>query len=168
MAPFPGQSNLVGQRFPPSPGDIFLEEVSDVVLSGPTFFGQGPGEEAFSFSSEKAFLVPNQIATNLVTVGQKVDDEIVIEALPYGVYTLTTSVSGALGSENKVEDTSTQIIVIFPWKYTLFALVLLVVFRKKIKSAAIAAVDLNRSWREFRRTQQLSTQETDNSARKPE
>ena len=149
-------------------GDIFLEETSDVVLSGPTFFGQGPGDEAFSFSPKKAFLVPNQIATNLVTVGQKVDDEIVIETLPYGVYTLTTSVSGALGSENKVEDTSTQVIVIFPWKYTLFALILLVAFRKKIKSAAIAAVHLNRSWREFRRTQQLSAQETDLSARKPD
>ena len=149
-------------------GDIFLEETSDVVLSGPSFFGNGPGDEAFSFSSKKAFLVPNQIATNLVTVGQKVDDEIVIENLPFGVYTLTTSVSGALGSENKVEDTSTQIIVIFPWKYTLFALILLVAFRKRIKSGAIAAVDLNRSWREFRRTQQLSAQETDLSARKPD
>ena len=135
-------------------GDIFLEATGDVVLSGPSLFGQDPGEEAFSFSSEKAFLVPNQIATNRVTVAQKVDDEIVIEALPYGVYTLTTSVSGALGSENKVEDTSTQIIVIFPWKYTLFALILLVVFRKRIKSAAIAAVGLNRSWREFRGVQQ--------------
>jgi hypothetical protein len=134
-------------------GDIFLEATSDVVLSGPSLFGQELGEEAFSFSSEKAFLVPNQIATNRVTVAQKVDDEIVIETLPYGVYTLTTSVSGALGSDNKVEDTSTQIIVIFPWKYTLFALFLLVVFRKRIKLAAMAVVNLNRSWREFRGVQ---------------
>lgn len=136
-------------------GDIFLEETSDVVLSGPSFFGNGPGEKAFSFSSKKAFLVPNQIATNVVTVGQKVDDEIVIESLPFGVYTLTTSVSGALGSENKVEDSSTQVIVVFPWKYTLFALILLAAFRKRIRSAVIAAWGVNRSWQEYRKAQQM-------------
>lgn len=138
-------------------GDIFLEVTSDAVLSGPMFFGQTPSEEAFSFSSEKTFLVPKQIATNRVTVAQKVDDATVIETLPYGIYTLTTSVNGALGSENKVEDTSTQVIVVFPWKYTLFFIILLVAFRKKLKSAAKAAADLNRSWREFRRAQKTLT-----------
>jgi len=134
-------------------GDIFMEATSDVVLSGPSFFGQSPEQKAFSFSSEKAFLVPNQIATNRVLVAQKVDDETVIETLPYGIYTLTTSVNGALGSENKVEDTSTQVIVVFPWKYTLFFIILLVAFRKRIKLAAKATANLNRSWREFRGAQ---------------
>ena len=140
-----------------NPGDIFLESTNDVVLSGPMYFWQSTDQEAFRSSSDKAFLVPNQIATNQVVVAQKVDDGIVIESLPYGVYTLTTSVSGALGSENKVEDTSTQVIVIFPWKYTLFLLILLMAFRKKIRSAGIAAWDLNQSWQEFRRTQKSRT-----------
>jgi hypothetical protein len=140
-----------------NPGDIFLESTSEVVLSGPSFLWQSTDQEAFRSSSDKAFLVPNQIATNQVVVAQKVDDGIVIESLPYGVYTLTTSVSGALGSENRVEDTDTQVIVIFPWKYTLFLLILLVAFRKRIKSAAIAAWDLNHSWQEFRRIQKSRT-----------
>jgi hypothetical protein len=131
-------------------GDIFLEATSDVVLSGPSFFGQSRDQKAFSFTFEKAFLVPNQIAKNRAIVAQKVDDETVIEALPYGIYTLTTSVNGALGSENKVQDASTQLIVVFPWKYTLFFIILLVAFRKRIRSAAKATADLNRSWREFR------------------
>jgi hypothetical protein len=140
-----------------NPGDIFLESTSEVVLSGPSFLWQSTDQEAFRSISDKAFLVPNQIATNQVVVAQKVDDGIVIESLPYGVYTLTTSVSGALGSENRVEDTDTQVIVIFPWKYTLFLLMLLVVFRKRIRSAGIAAWDLNQSWQEFRRTQNSRT-----------
>lgn len=140
-----------------NPGDIFLESTSEVVLSGPMSFWQSTDQEAFRSSSDKAFLVPNQIATNQVVVAQKVDDGIVIESLPYGVYTLTTSVSGALGSENRVVDTDTQVIVIFPWKYTLFLLILLVAFRKKIRSAGIAAWDLNQSWQEFRRTQKSRT-----------
>jgi hypothetical protein len=131
-------------------GDIFLETTSDVVLSGPTFLWQSTDQEAFRSSSVKAFVVPNQVATNQLAVAQRVDDEIVVESLPYGVYTLTTSASGALGSENEVEDSVTQVVVIFPWKYTLFVLILLVAFRKQIKSAAIAARDLNQSWREFR------------------
>jgi len=133
-------------------GDIFLETTSDVVLSGPTFLWQSTDQEAFRSSSDKAFVVPNQVATNRLAVAQKVDDEVVVESLPYGVYNLTTSVSGALGSENKVDDSVTQVIVIFPWKYTLFLLILLVVFRKQITSAAIAARDLNQSWWEFRKS----------------
>jgi len=76
--------------------------------------------------------------------------------LPYGIYTLTTSVNGSLGSENKVEDTSTQVIVIFPWKYTIFALLVLVLLRKRIVAAARAAKDLNQSWREYTATQKSS------------
>jgi hypothetical protein len=101
--------------------------------------------------------VPNQVATNQLAVAQKVDEDIVVESLPYGVYTLTTSVSGALGSENEVEDSVSQVVVIFPWKYTLFVLILLVAFRKQIKGAAIAAWDMNQSWREFRRTYKQRT-----------
>jgi hypothetical protein len=146
-------------------GDIFLETTSDVVLSGPTFLWQSTDQEAFRSSSDKAFVVPNQVATNRLAVAQKVDDEVVVESLPYGVYTLTTSVSGALGSENEVEDSVSQVVVIFPWKYTLFVLILLVAFRKQIKSAAIAAWDLNQSWREFRRTYKMRTPDPEKATR---
>jgi len=138
-------------------GDIFLETKSDVVLSGPSFLWQSTDQEAFRSPSNKAFVVPNQIVTNQLAVAQKVDDETVVESLPYGVYTLTTSVSGSLGSENKVEDSVSQVVVIFPWKYTLFVLILLVAFRKQIKGAAIAAWDVNESWREFRRVYKMRT-----------
>jgi hypothetical protein len=138
-------------------GDIFLETTSDVVLSGPSFLWQSTDQEAFGSSSDKTFVVPNQTASRQLAVAQKVDDEIVVESLPYGVYTLTTSVSGALGSENEVEDSVSQVVVIFPWKYTLFVLILLVAFRKQIKGAAIAAWDMNESWREFRRTYKQRT-----------
>jgi hypothetical protein len=146
-------------------GDIFLETTSDVVLSGPSFLWQSTDQEAFRYSSDKAFVVPNQVATNQLAVAQKVDDEVVVESLPYGVYTLTTSVSGALGSENEVEDSVSQVVVIFPWKYTLFVLILLVAFRKQIKSAAIAAWDLNQSWREFRRTYKMRTPDPEKATR---
>jgi hypothetical protein len=96
-------------------GDIFLDTKSDVVLRGPSFLWQSTDQEAFRSPSNKAFVVPNQIATNQLAVAQKVDDETVVESLPYGVYTLTTSVSGSLGSENKVEDSVSQVVVIFPW-----------------------------------------------------
>jgi hypothetical protein len=146
-------------------GDIFLETTSDVVLSGPTFLWQSTDQEAFRSSSVKAFVVPNQVATNQLAVAQRVDDEIVVESLPYGVYTLTTSASGALGSENEVEDSVSQVVVIFPWKYTLFVLILLVAFRKQIKSAAIAARDLNESWREFRRSYKMRTPDPEKATR---
>jgi hypothetical protein len=121
------------------------------------FFGQSPDEKAFSFTSEKAFVVPNQNATNGLPVAQKVDNSKIVETLPYGIYTLTTSVSGSLGGENKVDDSITQVIVIFPWKYTLFLLILLVVFRKQIKSRVTAAWDMNQSWREFRKVYKAKT-----------
>ena len=146
-------------------GDIFLETTSEVVLSGPSFLWQSTDQEAFRSSSDKAFVVPNQVATNKLAVAQKVDDEVVVESLPYGVYTLTTSVSGALGSENEVEDSVSQVVVIFPWKYTLFVLILLVAFRKQIKGAAIAAWDMNESWREFRRSYKMRTPDPEKATR---
>jgi hypothetical protein len=137
-------------------GDIFLETTSKVELHAATPFDQRAGEPIFDYVSEKSFLVPNQIATQRLRVAQSVEDGRVIEQLPYGIYTLTTSVNGSLGSENNVEDTSTQVIVIFPWKYTLFALLVLVLLRKRIVAAARAAKDLNQSWMEYRGTQKLS------------
>jgi hypothetical protein len=134
-------------------GDIFLEATSEVVVRGPLFFGWGSEQEPFSFTSPQSFLVPNQIIQSKLPIELTLENGKDIDPLGFGVYELITTVNGSLGSELETTVTKSRVIVIFPWKYALFFLLLTVIFRRRIKSSITRLAQFAKNLKEFSRQQ---------------
>lgn len=145
---FNGGSLVLGYQFE-NTGDIFLEATSKVVVRGPLFFGWGSEQEPFSYNSGKSFVVPNQVISQQVPIELELKDGRTKDPLGIGVYEVLTTVTGNLGDELEATDSSSKIIVIFPWKYLLFVLLLATLFRKKIGSSVSRIIRFFRNLREF-------------------
>lgn len=130
-------------------GNIFLETNTEVVVKGPLFFGWGTDAVPFESSDSKAFLVPNQVFVDQVPIEIVRPNERGLDPLGFGFYEVQINVIGSLGSDLLAGDSSSRIILIFPWKFVLTALILLILFRRTIVSTARKSLLLFQTLREF-------------------
>ena len=126
-------------------GKIFLETSTDMSVEQFGLFGQ-QDKEVFS-DSVSAFLVPGQLSAEAIEVSPAESES---QLLGIGLYRFTTTATGEMGDQITTSTSNQQLLVVFPWKQTLLALVLLVVFRKRVFRAFGSLREYGIAIRDFR------------------
>jgi hypothetical protein len=126
-------------------GKIFLETSTDISVEQVGLFGQ-QDKELFS-DSVSAFLVPGQRSAEAIEVSPAESES---QLLGIGLYRFTTTATGEMGDQITTSTSNQQLLVVFPWKQILLALVLLVVFRKRVFRAFGSLRDYGIAIRDFR------------------
>jgi hypothetical protein len=126
-------------------GKIFLETSTDISVEQVGLFGQ-QDKELFS-DSVSAFLVPGQLSAEAIEVSPAESES---QLLGIGLYRFITTATGEIGDQITTSTSNQQLLVVFPWKQTLLALVLLVVFRKRVFRAFGSLRDYGIAIRDFR------------------
>ena len=126
-------------------GKIFLETSTDISVEQVGLFGQ-QDKELFS-DSVSAFLVPGQLSAEAIEVSPAESES---QLLGIGLYRFTTTATGEMGDQITTSTSNQQLLVVFPWKQILLALVLLVVFRKRVFRAFGSLRDYGIAIRDFR------------------
>lgn len=129
-------------------GDVFLESTSEVVVKGPWWFGW-PVEGRYSYSGPTTFLVPNQVASEETPIVERLANGQDLDPIGLGVYEVTTKVKGALGRDVAVQDSTSNLIIVFPWKPIFFGLLLVLVFWRRIVIAVRKTWSVLQNFREF-------------------
>ena len=126
-------------------GLIFLETSTDISVEQIGLFGQ-QDKQVFS-SSVSAFLVPGQQSEEAIEISSAESES---QLLGIGLYRFTTTATGEIGDQITTSTSNQQLLVIFPWKQSLLALVLLIVFRKRVFRAFGSIRDYGIAIRDFR------------------
>jgi hypothetical protein len=126
-------------------GKIFLETSTEVKVEQLNLFGQLEGE-AFTQSNE-AFLVPGQKTQSTVEIAPP---DLAKSQLGIGIYRFTTTASGEMGDQIETSTSNQQTLVIFPWKQSFIAFILLILFRKRIYRSFNWVIGYGRALRDFR------------------
>jgi hypothetical protein len=130
-------------------GDIFLEATTEIVVKNLFFFDWGIDATRFKSSGAKAFLIPNQVFVEQISIETTRENGKKRDQLGYGFYEVQIKTIGSLGTDLVAEDSSTKIILIFPWKFVLIALILVLVFRRKVVSTVRKSWVQIQNFREF-------------------
>jgi hypothetical protein len=142
---FPNHGNLVLNYGLENTGNIFLETSTQVKVEQLGIFGQLEGE-VFTKTNE-AFLVPGQKSQSTVEIAPP---DFAYEQLGIGIYRFTTTAIGELGDISEASSSKQQTLVIFPWKQGLIALLLLILFRKRVFRSFNWVLGYARALRDFR------------------
>jgi len=126
-------------------GNIFLETSTQVKVEQLGLFGQLE-REVFT-QSNAAFLVPGQKSQSTVAIEPP---DFASEQLGIGIYRFTTTATGGLGDHSEASSSNQQTLVIFPWKQGLIALLLLILFRKRVFRSFNWVLGYARALRDFR------------------
>jgi hypothetical protein len=126
-------------------GLIFLETSTDIGVEKIGLFGQ-QDKQVFS-SSVSAFLVPGQQSEEAVEISPTESES---QLLGIGLYSFTTTATGEIGDQITTSTSNQPLLVIFPWKQSLLALMLLIVFRKRVFRAFGSIRDYGIAIRDFR------------------
>lgn len=123
-------------------GNIFLNTKTQLVVVDPRFFDSGSDAELLKSYPQELMLVPNQIGSfKLDLTKSDPTSQEVADVFPgIGIYRAITTSTGSLGSNELTVQTNEQLIIVFPWKYTLVGLILLYLilwqFRSRFKLVA--------------------------------
>lgn len=126
-------------------GKIFLETTTALTVQQVGLFSQND-EDVFSHT-KTAFLVPNQQDQEIIEIAPAESEN---QLLGIGLYRFTLSSEGQIGELIKTSASNQQVLVIFPWKQSLLAAVLLVVFRKRVARAFNWLLGYAKALRDFR------------------
>jgi hypothetical protein len=126
-------------------GNIFLETSTQVKVEQLGLFGQLE-REVFT-QSNAAFLVPGQKSQSTVAIEPP---DFASAQLGIGIYRFTTTATGELGDHSEASSSNQQTLVIFPWKQGLIALLLLILFRKRVFRSFNWVLGYARALRDFR------------------
>jgi hypothetical protein len=126
-------------------GKIFLETSTEVKVEQLNLFGQVEGE-VFTQSND-AFLVPEQKTQSTVEIAPP---DLAKSQLGIGIYRFTTTASGEMGDQIETSTSNQQTLVIFPWKQSFIAFILLILFRKRIYRSFNWVIGYGRALRDFR------------------
>jgi hypothetical protein len=91
--------------------------------------------------------VPGQLSAEAIEVSPAESES---QLLGIGLYRFITTATGEMGDQITTSTSNQQLLVVFPWKQTLLALVLLVVFRKRVFRAFGSLRDYVIAIRDFR------------------
>ena len=141
----PNHGNLVLSYELENSGNIFLETSTEVKVEQLGIFGQLESE-VFTKTNE-AFLVPGQKSQSTVEIAPP---DLPYQQLGIGIYRFTTTSSGDMGDQIDVSTSSQQTLVIFPWKQGVIALLLLVLFRRRVFRSFNWVLGYARALRDFR------------------
>lgn len=119
-------------------GNIFLNIDIELVVVDPRFFGRGSDTELIGIDSESIMLVPSQIGTQTLQLDNTDSaDNQEIDIFPgIGIYKVITTTTGSLGAKQLTSATTTNWVVIFPWKYLLAGLILLFLLWRKFNRSS--------------------------------
>ena len=111
-------------------GNIFLDVKTQVGVKETNFFGGKLKEPFLESAPQETFLVPNQSTelTEDLVGGANLTQS--LEDLPrIGVFEVVSTATGSLGTTLIVSDSESKLLILFPWKYALavIALIILVV-----------------------------------------
>jgi hypothetical protein len=126
-------------------GKIFLETSTQVKVEKLSLLGQLEAE-VFTKTTE-AFLVPGQKTQPTVEI---VPPDIANAELAIGIYRFTTTATGEIGNLIETSTSNQQTLIIFPWKQSLLAILLVVLFRRRIASAFNWLLGYAKALRDFR------------------
>ena len=126
-------------------GKIFLETKTKVEVDQLNLLGWSEAE-VFTQTNE-AFLVPGQKTQSTVEIAPP---DLPHQQLGIGIYRFTTTSSGDMGDQIDVSTSSQQTLVIFPWKQGVIALLLLVLFRRRVFRSFNWVLGYARALRDFR------------------
>jgi hypothetical protein len=126
-------------------GKIFLETITQVKVEQLNLLGQLEAE-VFTKSTE-AFLVPGQTTEATVEIAPLDIDN---AQLGIGIYRFTTTATGEIGDFIETSTSNQQTLIIFPWKQSVLALMLLVLLRKRIAKVFSWLLGYAKALRDFR------------------
>lgn len=126
-------------------GQIFLETSTDITVDQVGLFAQ-QNKQVFS-DSVAAFLVPEQQSQEVIEISPTESQS---QPLGMGLYRFTTTATGEIGGQITTSTSNQQLLVIFPWKQSLLALVLIIAFRKRLFRALASLRDYGIAIRDFR------------------
>jgi hypothetical protein len=125
-------------------GNIFLEVVSETNVQQLNILGQS--EKSVFTESLESFLIPDQKLEQTVDIQPTESDPV----LGVGIYVIDLTTKGEIGEQVGTTESSQQILVIFPWKQSIFVLGLLVVFRRRIAASIRGLLGYLQAFKEFR------------------
>lgn len=126
-------------------GKIFLETATTLGVQQLGFFSQ-PDEEVFT-DTKTVFLVPNQEDQGTIEIARPNSEN---ELFGIGLYRFTLSSQGQIGEVIGTSTSNQQTLLIFPWKQSLIAVVLLIVFRRRLAKGFKWLVGYAKALRDFR------------------
>ena len=141
----PNHGNLVLSYELENSGNIFLETSTEVKVEQLGIFGQLE-REVFT-KTDEAFLVPGQKSQSTVEIAPP---DLPHQQLGIGIYRFTTTANGKLGESSQASTSNEQTLVIFPWKQGVIALLLLVLFRRRVFRSFNWVLGYARALRDFR------------------
>ena len=126
-------------------GKIFLETSTQVKVEQLSLLGQLEGE-VFT-QSNQAFLVPGQKSQSTLEIAPA---DPASAQLGIGIYRFTTSATGEIGDLLETSTSNQQTLVIFPWKQSFLAILLLVLLRRQLAKAFSWLLGYAKALRDFR------------------
>lgn len=134
-------------------GEIFLETQTLIKLKqlGPLV----SDTDRISYQSEPiaVFLVPGQITDGQLPLHNGPDAPQGTQQLGFGFFEVSLEAAGSLGDELNVRAIGNQTIFIFPWKQLVLVILVLFLFRKRIRKVIRSLIEYRRAFREFRKSQ---------------
>ncbi len=139
--------NIAGSYKIKNTGNIFLNTDSNTYVIAEPFLGIGAKGTPRKFDSKENLLVPGQIASSQFTV---FPEPKATELAP-GVYTIKVNAKGSLSNQLDSYDSVSGLVIVFPWKSLLVLLLVVFLFRKRIRKLIGWGVDYVKSVNEFRK-----------------
>lgn len=126
-------------------GKIFLETTTNLSVERVGLFG-GSDDPVFSHS-KTLFLVPGQQSAEIVDL---VLEESPQNLLDIGIYRFSATATGEIGEQVSTSTSNQTTLLIFPWKQSFLALLLVVVFRRRIAKVFNWLASYAKALRDFR------------------
>ena len=139
--------NIAGSYKIKNTGNIFLNTDSNTYAISEPFLGIGSKGTPRKFDSKENLLVPGQIANSQFTV---LPEPKTNELAP-GIYTIKVNAKGSLSNTLDSYDSVSGLVIVFPWKSLLVLLLVVFLFRKRIRKLIGWGVDYIKSVNEFRK-----------------
>lgn len=147
--------NIAGSYKIKNTGNIFLNTDSNTYAISEPFLGIGAKGTPRKFDSKENLLVPGQVASSQFTVFP----EPKANELAPGLYTIKVNAKGSLSNQLDSYDSVSGLVIVFPWKSFLVLLLVVFLFRKRIRKLIGWGVDYVKSVNEFRKSGKNADQE---------
>lgn len=140
--------NIAGSYKIKNTGNIFLNTNSNTYVISEPFLGIGAKGTPRKFDSKENLLVPGQVASSQFSVLPEPSSN---ELAP-GIYTIKVNAKGSLSNQLDSFDSVSGLVIVFPWKSLLILLLVVFLFRKRIRKLIVWGVDYVKSVNEFRKS----------------
>jgi hypothetical protein len=140
--------NIAGSYKIKNTGNIFLNTNSNTYVISEPFLGIGAKGTPRKFDSKENLLVPGQVASSQFSVLPEPSSN---ELAP-GIYTIKVNAKGSLSNQLDSYDSVSGLVIVFPWKSLFILLLVVFLFRKRIRKLIVWGVDYVKSVNEFRKS----------------